>query len=129
MLLKLLSSLETFHYFRYKGKIVDEDDPKKDEEEKLNLLMATLQEIGRKTTLMEEMEQDARSMLMRADDLQKQIVKFEKSKKLREEAERNVEKKVLPPAIQEKVTMVDGRSELLADNSRKGYYSHTRFFF
>ena len=119
MLLKLLSSLETFHFFRNKGKIVDEDDPKKDEEEKLNLLMATLQEIGRKTTLMEEMEQDARSMLMRADDLQKQIVKFEKSKKLREEAERNVEKKVLPLAIQEKVTMVDGRSELLADNSRE----------
>jgi hypothetical protein len=75
-----------------KGKLVDED-PKKDEE-KLNLLMATLQEIGRKTTLMEEMEQDARSMLMRADDLQKQIEKFEKSKKLREEAERKAEKKV-----------------------------------
>jgi len=95
-----------------KGKIVDEDDPKKDEEEKLNLLMATLQEIGRKTTLMEEMEQDARSMLMRADDLQKQIVKFEKSKKLREEAERNVEKKVLPPAIQEKES---ARVSIMAD--------------
>ena len=80
----------------------------------MSLLMATLQEIGRKTTLMEEMEQDARSMLMRADDLQKQIEKLENSKKLREKAEMKAEKKVAstrPPVVgaaanQEKVRVV-----------------------
>ena len=51
------------------------------DDKKMKLLMVTLQEIGRKTSMMEKMERDAVSMLSRADQLQMKIAELEKMRR------------------------------------------------
>ena len=70
---------------------------KEKEEQRLNLLMVTLKEIGRKTSMMEEMEKDARNMLSRADVLQKRIKNLENMKKKRDEEQRKAAKEKPKP--------------------------------
>merc|ERR1712142_1209860 len=52
------------------------------DDQKMKLLMVTLKEIGRRTSMMEKMERDAVSMLSRADQLQRKIDKLEKMRRL-----------------------------------------------
>merc|ERR1712142_1235766 len=51
------------------------------DDQKMKLLMVTLKEIGRKTSMMEKMERDATSMLSQADQLQMKINKLEKMRR------------------------------------------------
>ena len=51
------------------------------DDKKMKLLMVILNEIGRKTSMMEKMERDATSMLSRADQLQMKINRLEKMRR------------------------------------------------
>ena len=81
----------------------EEVEDKEKEEQRMKLLMVTLKEIGAKTSLMEEMEMDARNMLRRAETLQTHIQDLEMAKRWQEE-EAKKKAQTAPKMLVEKKT-------------------------